>query len=87
MFHLDAYRIASPEEFWELGIEEMFASENWTIIEWANRVRVCLPRDYLGVEIEIIDTQARAAKLTPRGKCWENALVGLEPVTKSAAGR
>ncbi|MDX1962195.1 MAG: tRNA (adenosine(37)-N6)-threonylcarbamoyltransferase complex ATPase subunit type 1 TsaE [Pirellulales bacterium] len=51
IFHLDAYRVNSPEEFWELGIEEMFASSNWTIIEWASRVRMCLPREYLGVEI------------------------------------
>ena len=39
IFHLDAYRVNSPEEFWELGVEEMFDSKAWTIIEWRSSRR------------------------------------------------
>jgi tRNA threonylcarbamoyladenosine biosynthesis protein TsaE len=65
--HLDAYRVRDPEEFWELGVEELFASGGWTIIEWAERVRVCLPRSYLQIRLELVSELARRAHLSVAG--------------------
>src|SRR5262245_58292734 len=36
--HLDAYRLRDEEEFRALGVDELFASDAITIIEWADRV-------------------------------------------------
>src|SRR4051794_22016451 len=49
--HLDAYRLHDEDEFRELGIDEMFASEALTIIEWADRVADALPDEYLRIDI------------------------------------
>jgi tRNA threonylcarbamoyladenosine biosynthesis protein TsaE len=78
IFHLDAYRVKSPEEFWELGVEEMFDSNAWTIIEWAERVKDCLPKQYLQLTIEVISTYERRATLSAHGTRVETILSGLK---------
>ncbi len=52
IYHLDAYRINDDDEFYELGIEEMFEEDAVTVVEWASRVIDCLPLDRLEVTIE-----------------------------------
>ena len=43
IWHFDLYRIKSPEEAWELGIEDAF-SEGISLIEWPERLGPLLPR-------------------------------------------
>jgi len=57
--HLDAYRIRDVDEFRELGVEELFASNAIVVIEWADRVAEALPDDYVQVEIEVTGPTAR----------------------------
>jgi tRNA threonylcarbamoyladenosine biosynthesis protein TsaE len=57
--HLDAYRLRDEDELRELGVEELFASEGITIIEWADRVTGALPDAFLRVEIEVTGAQSR----------------------------
>ncbi len=52
IYHLDAYRINDDDEFYELGVEEMFEEDAVTVVEWASRVIDCLPLDRLEVTIE-----------------------------------
>ena len=67
LYHLDAYRLRDAEEFWELGVEELFASQAWVVVEWAARVEPCLPAERLDIVLEIVGATARRALLTPRG--------------------
>jgi len=64
IYHLDAYRITDDDEFIELGVEEMFASDALTLVEWADRVESVLPRDRITIQIEISGTQTRRVTLT-----------------------
>ena len=57
--HLDAYRLRDVDELRELGIEELFASDAITIIEWADRVADALPDDFLEIVIEVMGQTAR----------------------------
>lgn len=59
IYHLDAYRLSGPEQFLQLGPEEMFAAPALTIIEWADRVAGCLPSDYWEIEIRIAPDDGR----------------------------
>lgn len=43
--HLDLYRIASPEEVWELGWGELGAPSEIVLIEWPERAEALLPED------------------------------------------
>lgn len=42
IWHFDLYRIAAPDEAWELGIEEAFAG-GISLIEWPERLGPLLP--------------------------------------------
>ncbi|MEO8497321.1 MAG: tRNA (adenosine(37)-N6)-threonylcarbamoyltransferase complex ATPase subunit type 1 TsaE [Planctomycetota bacterium] len=56
--HLDAYRIRDDDEFLELGVDEMFASDGITLVEWGERVRDCLPPDRVEIQIHVLgDTE------------------------------
>jgi tRNA threonylcarbamoyladenosine biosynthesis protein TsaE len=54
LVHVDFYRIVSPAELPELGIEEAY-DQAATAIEWAERFPDWLPADTLAVTIEVQD--------------------------------
>ena len=73
IWHFDLYRIKSPEEAWELGIEDAF-SEGISLIEWPERLGPLLPPRRL--EIELLfggRPEARRAVLDP-GEGWQARL-------------
>ena len=65
VWHLDLYRLAAPEEAWELGIEEAFG-DAIVLIEWAERLGGLLPAEHLAIDLSVGATPlARVALLTP----------------------
>jgi len=62
--HFDAYRIADEDEFWELGVDEFFASQALTFVEWGERVAGCLPHEHLDIQIEIDGDDGRLVRLS-----------------------
>jgi tRNA threonylcarbamoyladenosine biosynthesis protein TsaE len=52
MYHFDVYRIADPEEMFEIGFEEYLDSGGIVVIEWAELIKDILPRDCIWVKIE-----------------------------------
>ncbi len=60
--HLDAYRIKDEDEFDALGVQESFDEDAVTLIEWANRVEPCLPKESrLSIQLEVIGEHQRLA--------------------------
>jgi len=51
IFHIDAYRIRSLDEFFEFGYEEYFFGEGLCLIEWPERIAPLLPEDALGLRL------------------------------------
>ena len=51
LYHFDAYRIANPEEMYELGFEEYIDGNGIVVIEWADLIRDVLPDEYISVDI------------------------------------
>ena len=45
LFHFDVYRIADPEEMYELGYEEYFYGDGVCVVEWADLIEELLPED------------------------------------------
>ena len=70
MFHFDLYRKPSPEEFGDLGFEDILAgSEGVAVIEWAEN----LPRNFRANAIEIhidagTEQSARVITISAPGK-------------------
>jgi tRNA threonylcarbamoyladenosine biosynthesis protein TsaE len=68
--HVDFYRIRSPAELPELGLEEAFDSSA-TAIEWAERFPEALPEDHLSIIVTATDEGSRRLDLQgtgPRGR-------------------
>ena len=74
--HFDLYRLSSPDEAYEIGLDEALDT-GAAVIEWPERLEGQLPPDRLDVEIELAEDDAggRRARLTPHG-AWEGR--GLE---------
>lgn len=52
IFHFDMYRLKTPEEAFEIGIEDAFAS-GVSLIEWPDKIGPLLPKKHIRVDFEI----------------------------------
>jgi tRNA threonylcarbamoyladenosine biosynthesis protein TsaE len=64
IYHIDAYRLRDEDEFLQLGPEEYFDSGGLTFIEWADRIRDCLPPNYLEIHCEATGETQRQFSVT-----------------------
>lgn len=65
--HCDAYRLQSPDEFADLGLDELFAVDGVAIIEWADRVIEYLPRDRLELRLTAVGETSRQIEIRGTG--------------------
>ena len=63
IFHFDFYRLKSPEEALEIGIEDYFYSGNLCLIEWPKKIGGLLPEQFLRIAIENKGGERRNYKL------------------------
>ncbi len=78
LYHLDAYRIASEEDFEAVGLPDLLSPENIVAIEWPERIESLLPPDRLEMTIERSDDENhREVTLTPTGPATAAATAGL----------
>ena len=60
LIHIDAYRLQSSKELFQLGLEDICADKNNIIIvEWPEYVPECVPDDALWVKLSHIDEHSR----------------------------
>lgn len=73
--HFDLYRLSSPDEAYEIGLDEAL-EDGAAVIEWPERLEGRLPPDRLDIEIALGETAGgRMARLIPHG-AWKGR--GLE---------
>ncbi len=63
LYHFDAYRVQTPDEFVELGFEEYLHGEGITCIEWADRVEDLLPPDTIHIQFHHVAPSKRRVTL------------------------
>jgi len=77
--HLDAYRLAGPEEATDLALDELLDDRAVTVIEWGDRLRGMLPVDRLEIAIEFgPGDDDRVLRLEAGGASWSARLRQLE---------
>jgi len=59
LYHMDLYRLGSPDEFTWLGVEEMLNGNGISLIEWSERAGGELPKRTITIRIEIEDNDGR----------------------------
>lgn len=51
LYHFDVYRIADPEEMFDIGFEEYINGSGITIIEWGEQIEDILPKELIKIKI------------------------------------
>lgn len=74
LWHVDLYRLQRPDDAWELGLEDAFASAA-CLIEWPERLEGQLPRDRLDIKLAP-QGEGRRASLTAHG-AWRERLAAI----------
>ena len=85
IFHFDAYRLATPEEFLGLGSEEYFSGPGWSFVEWADRVSAYLPKERLDIVIEPTGPTSRRLTLNPQGPLAAEIVERLKPAINATS--
>jgi tRNA threonylcarbamoyladenosine biosynthesis protein TsaE len=67
IYHFDAYRLRAEGEFADLGVDEYFEGDGVCLVEWADRVPGCLPRDHLRVTLTVTGETKRLAMAEATG--------------------
>lgn len=77
LYHFDAYRLADEDELYAIGFADYLASNGVILMEWANLVPGCLPRERLDIRIVGAGEEARTAELIPLGAAYEQLVERL----------
>ena len=76
VWHVDLYRLTTPEEAVELGLEEAFA-DAVTLIEWPERLEPYLPADRLQLSFRFAD-RSESREVDIFGcRDWQSRLSGI----------
>jgi tRNA threonylcarbamoyladenosine biosynthesis protein TsaE len=64
LYHMDFYRLNSSDEIIEIGLDDYFASQGLTVIEWAERAEEILPREKMCLNIRHAGEFTRLVEIT-----------------------
>ena len=67
LYHIDLYRIETPEAFASLGLDEYLEGDGVAAIEWAEHGYGCLPKDRLTFRLRHTGSDTRAIEIVPVG--------------------
>ncbi len=68
LYHFDWYRIDSPEELYESGLDEYIGHDGLTLIEWHEKAPELIPIDCLEIQITQLPSEARSVTLHSHGE-------------------
>jgi len=74
MNHFDFYRVKNPAEIMAMGYEEYFYSDAVTIIEWPERLKFLLPKEFLKIKLVVKGDSSRLLEFSARGREYERLL-------------
>jgi len=72
--HFDFYRIKDAKEILGLGYEEYFYSDAVTLIEWPERLKFLLPREFLKIKLVVKAGNSRLLEFTAKGLRYKQLL-------------
>jgi tRNA threonylcarbamoyladenosine biosynthesis protein TsaE len=58
VFHIDLYRLESPDQLTNLGWDEIMVSRSLILVEWPERAGPRLPEDHLPIDLDYIVADA-----------------------------
>lgn len=71
-YHMDAYRLESLEEAYEVDIERYIYSDGVFVLEWADKIKEILPESIVSIILKTgIDIDKREVALLGKGKTFD----------------
>ena len=67
LYHFDWYRLESPEELYELGLQEYLGGDGIAVVEWPEKCEDILPETFLEIRIVITGMNTRTLEMIPHG--------------------
>lgn len=67
LYHIDLYRIETPEAFANLGLDEFLEGDGVAAIEWAEHGWGCLPKEMLSFRLRHTGSDTRTIEIVPVG--------------------
>ena len=71
LYHFDLYRLKDDHDILGLGYEEYLDGRGLVVIEWADRLKYLLPKEYLGVQLLVKGQRRRSMKFQALGKRYQ----------------
>jgi tRNA threonylcarbamoyladenosine biosynthesis protein TsaE len=59
LYHFDLYRLTEPDELFDLGFDDYFASSGVCVVEWADKAAEFWPPERLYIRLQLIDEVQR----------------------------
>ena len=78
LYHIDLYRITSPQEALALGMEEYLYGNGICAIEWPERAQEVLPPERLWITLDHIGENQRTVTITAMGARYRELLAQLK---------
>ncbi len=72
--HFDFYRLKSPQDFFALGYQDYLFSEAITLIEWPERLKFLLPKEFLKIKLLAKARNQRRLKFIAKGARYKKLL-------------
>lgn len=64
LYHIDFYRMRSPGEINDLGIEEYLSSGSYCFIEWPELIEELLPEEVIRIKITVGENEERTLEIS-----------------------
>ena len=74
LFHLDAYRLQSSQEAFDLDLDGMLES-GALVVEWPENIRAALSAEHLWIDLSWVDVEQRYLVFNPFGERFVTLLV------------
>ena len=78
VYHIDLYRLDSPEEIDDLGLDEYLLGDGVCVVEWAEKAPHIFPEHHLTINIDVLDEAARRLAFAASGQHYAQAINALK---------
>lgn len=81
LYHLDCYRLSTPEEAEMIGLDEILNGRGPVILEWPEHIEPVLPEKRLWIDLRILEPTRRNFIFNATGKRYEELLKAFREST------
>lgn len=86
LYHIDLYRIETPEAFLSLGLDDYLEGDGVAAIEWAEHGWGMLPKEMLMLRLRHAGSETRTIELVPKGDRYLRLVQQLRGDVQAASG-